>query len=170
VTVAAAARNGFYFVSPSHFGLPYGPVSGTAASDPHLSEPSLPAVTAASAEARRRGAKLRVIHVPGFLDIEAGYLLELGTPSLPKRKPEDESAKLALSEAVAKLGVEADCAIVYGRPAATILRAAEGLGAELVVVGTHGRTGLARIALGSTAEKVVNGAHCSVLAVRLAIG
>ena len=40
-------------------------------------------------------------------------------------------------------------------------------GAALVVVGTHGRTGLARLTLGSTAEQIVERAPCSVLVVRL---
>ena len=39
---------------------------------------------------------------------------------------------------------------------------------ELVVVGTHGRTGLVRLTLGSTAEQVLERAPCSVLVVRLA--
>ena len=47
-----------------------------------------------------------------------------------------------------------------------ILEATEGLPADLVVVGTHGRTGLSRLALGSVAEAVVRGAGCSVLVVR----
>jgi nucleotide-binding universal stress UspA family protein len=53
-----------------------------------------------------------------------------------------------------------------GPAAATILQAAEELPAQLLVLGTHGRTGLKRLALGSVAEKVVRGAHCSVLVVR----
>jgi universal stress protein A len=48
-----------------------------------------------------------------------------------------------------------------------ILEATEKLSADLVVVGTHGRTGLGRLVLGSVAEAVVRGARCSVLVVRL---
>jgi nucleotide-binding universal stress UspA family protein len=54
-----------------------------------------------------------------------------------------------------------------GPAAAAILGAASELPAQLVVVGTHGRTGLSRIALGSVAEAVVRAAPCSVLTVRL---
>ena len=43
---------------------------------------------------------------------------------------------------------------------------AKRVGADLVVVGTHGRTGLARVALGSVAERVVALAPCPVLTVR----
>jgi universal stress protein A len=52
--------------------------------------------------------------------------------------------------------------------AATVVNLAEEMKAELIVVGTHGRTGLSRLALGSVAESVVLHAHCSVLVVRLA--
>jgi nucleotide-binding universal stress UspA family protein len=55
-----------------------------------------------------------------------------------------------------------------GSAAAAILSAASELPAELVVVGSHGRTGLNRVALGSVAEAVVRAAPCSVLTVRFA--
>ena len=57
--------------------------------------------------------------------------------------------------------------MTHHHAAAAIVAKADELEAELVVVGTHGRTGLARMTLGSVAEQVVGHAHCSVLAVRL---
>lgn len=53
-----------------------------------------------------------------------------------------------------------------GDAAAGIIDAANEVGADLVVIGTHGRTGLARLALGSVAANVLRHAHCSVLVVR----
>jgi nucleotide-binding universal stress UspA family protein len=53
-----------------------------------------------------------------------------------------------------------------GRAAQTITEVAEEIGADVVVMGTHGRTGLAHMLLGSVAEKVVRLAPCSVLTVR----
>jgi len=53
-----------------------------------------------------------------------------------------------------------------GRSAQTIADAAAEIGADLVVIGTHGRTGLAHMLLGSVAEQVVRLSPCSVLAVR----
>lgn len=53
-----------------------------------------------------------------------------------------------------------------GRAAQTIVEVAKEIGAELVVMGTHGRTGLAHMLLGSVTEKVVRLAECSVLTVR----
>jgi nucleotide-binding universal stress UspA family protein len=51
-------------------------------------------------------------------------------------------------------------------PANEILRYAESANIDLIVIGTHGRTGLARVVLGSVAEDVVRRAPCPVLIVR----
>lgn len=56
--------------------------------------------------------------------------------------------------------------IVLGRPEVEIHATAKELGADLIVVGSHGRHGLALI-LGSTANGVLHGASCDVLAVRV---
>jgi universal stress protein A len=53
--------------------------------------------------------------------------------------------------------------VAYGKPATEILAIAERLGADLIVIGTHGRGGLAQLVLGSVAEKVVRHAPCPVL-------
>lgn len=59
---------------------------------------------------------------------------------------------------------EAD--VAAGAPAETIVRIAQERGADLIVMGTHGRTGLSHVLLGSVAEKVVRLAPCPVLMVR----
>jgi nucleotide-binding universal stress UspA family protein len=56
--------------------------------------------------------------------------------------------------------------VVTGDPAATLVRVAEDHHADLVVLGTHGRTGVTRILLGSVARNVMQHAACSVLVVR----
>jgi nucleotide-binding universal stress UspA family protein len=56
-------------------------------------------------------------------------------------------------------------AVETGSPAAQIVRYAERVGADLIVLGTHGRTGVSRAILGSVAERVVRTAGCPVLAV-----
>jgi nucleotide-binding universal stress UspA family protein len=53
-----------------------------------------------------------------------------------------------------------------GEPAAEILSYAERSGVDLLVLGTHGRTGLEHALMGSVAERVVRKAHCPVLTVR----
>ena len=54
-----------------------------------------------------------------------------------------------------------------GSPAGVIARTAEEEGADMVVVGTHGRSGLDRLLLGSVAERVVRLAPCPVLVVKM---
>lgn len=55
--------------------------------------------------------------------------------------------------------------VAAGPPAETIVRVARECGADLIVVGTHGRTGLSHALMGSVAEKVVRLAPCPVLTV-----
>ena len=53
--------------------------------------------------------------------------------------------------------------VVFGTPAETIVNFAADNGFDLIVMGTHGRTGLAHMFVGSVAERVVRTAHCPVL-------
>jgi nucleotide-binding universal stress UspA family protein len=53
-----------------------------------------------------------------------------------------------------------------GTPVEEILNAARETSADLIVMGTHGRTGLPHVLLGSVAERVVRSAQCPVLTVR----
>jgi nucleotide-binding universal stress UspA family protein len=61
-------------------------------------------------------------------------------------------------------GVRARGLLLEGQPSSRILHAARGAG--LLVMGTHGRSGLARFILGSVASRVVAGARCPVVTVR----
>ena len=60
-------------------------------------------------------------------------------------------------------------AIVSGIPYEEIIRKAEDSGASLIVLGTHGRTGLDHLIFGSTAERVVRSASCPVLTIRMPV-
>ena len=74
----------------------------------------------------------------------------------------------SVRERVARFGIPPErVAVLYGRPATEIQAQAEKIGADLVVVGSHGRHGLARVMLGSTANGVLHGAKCDVLTVRI---
>ncbi|MET0852943.1 MAG: universal stress protein [Candidatus Rokuibacteriota bacterium] len=63
-------------------------------------------------------------------------------------------------------GVRAKGTVLDGPPAETIARAARAARAGLLVIGTHGRTGITRIAMGSVAGRVLRIATCPVLTVR----
>jgi len=67
---------------------------------------------------------------------------------------------------VRRAGIESDSIIVEGIPFQTIIDTAQDQHADLIVMGTHGRTGLTHIFMGSVAEKVVRLAPCSVLVTR----
>ena len=60
-----------------------------------------------------------------------------------------------------------ECMIVPGLPYEQIISQAEDKSADLIVLGTHGRTGLDHVLFGSTAEKVVRKSSLPVLTVRL---
>jgi len=63
-------------------------------------------------------------------------------------------------------GVEADCVIWQGAAGEAILAAAESVGADLIVVGSHARGGLGRMVLGSVSDHVVRHAPVPVMVVR----
>jgi nucleotide-binding universal stress UspA family protein len=60
--------------------------------------------------------------------------------------------------------------LLEGDPAAEIVRYAHDAGMDLIVMGTHGRTGLERLLMGSVAEKVMRESPCSVMVVKLPRG
>jgi nucleotide-binding universal stress UspA family protein len=77
---------------------------------------------------------------------------------------ERELPKVAECDECAGLNVEE--LIVYGDAAAEIVRVARERSVDLIVIASHGRTGLGRILFGSTAEAVVRHASCPVLVVK----
>ena len=132
-----------------------------------FSDPALPAVEAGAAEARRRKADLTIIHAIDLLPVMSPYYGEfLGMPPMGLGDQMRELWQQRLDECVHRFKAKGGGLLRNGPAASTILSAASELPAELLVVGTHGRTGLSRIALGSVAEAVVRAAPCSVLTVR----
>ena len=139
-----------------------------------FSDPSLPAVAAAGDEARRTGARLTIFH-----SIDLGLSLAEGMPeplatapfgfSTGVQEKLRETVDGKLASALAHCGIEGDRAIAFGPAGPAILHHAERIHAELIVVGTVGRTGLPRLLLGSVAEVVTRSAPCSVLVVRLSV-
>ena len=92
--------------------------------------------------------------------------------SWPLREMEDtivqETVK-NIREQVAPYGIDPErVATRIGRPAAEIRAHAEKVGADLIVIGSHGRHGLPGMLLGSTANGVLHGAPCNVLTVSIA--
>lgn len=122
------------------------------------------AADAAGAIARDLGARVTLLHV---LAPPIGVAGELGYVPPPVGETR-RSAEAMLREARSRFpaGVEVD-EVVYddGDPAVRIVAAAEGVGADLIVIGRHARGPLARLILGSTADAVVRRAPCAVLTI-----
>ncbi len=66
-------------------------------------------------------------------------------------------------------GITVELAVAGGVPADVILSRAKAGGFDLIVMGTHGRTGLRRLLVGSVAEAVIRGAPCPVVTVHLPV-
>lgn len=73
-----------------------------------------------------------------------------------------EALDLAIAD-LARAGFRAQPMVRVGEPAATIVSVAHEVDAQLIVLGTHGRTGLERVLDGSVAEAVLRQAPCAVL-------
>lgn len=133
-----------------------------------LSEAAFPAVERAKLEAELRGASLHLLHVMDFSSLGwAAAAGPLGGFSVPIPAAQMADMRRLAEDALQGLGgPKATVHVVEGSPKRGIVATAESLPASLVVVGTHGRTGLARMALGSVAEAVARVAHSSVLVVR----
>jgi nucleotide-binding universal stress UspA family protein len=67
---------------------------------------------------------------------------------------------------LAAMGIKADIVIKDGHPAEKIIDTAEEIGADLIVVGSHGRHGAKRFFLGSVSAKIVEHAPCHVLVIK----
>ncbi len=135
-----------------------------------FSDASLPAVEAAVMEASRRHVPLCLLHSVDLRPIEwAGMPMAFPVPTVSQHVADELRADLLtrLQASLERFRAEGECLVVDGPAAHAIVKAARDLPAELVVVGTRGRTGLSRLTLGSVAEAVLSSAPCSVLVVRL---
>lgn len=123
--------------------------------------------------ARLTGARLRLIHVVDELSfaMSAGYgLTYTGDVLNVLREAGAEILSNAVTQAMAA-GLEADSVLndsFAGRVCDLVLAQAKAWGADLIVLGTHGRRGVGRMFMGSDAENVVRGATTPVLLVRAA--
>jgi len=125
-----------------------------------FSECSDKALEYAAALAGEFAAKITLLHVvqpyPGVPDF-----YNLPVESLPDTKEDLEALRKTVGDAV-------DCqtSVRFGKPATEIIDAASDLDVDLIILSTHGHTGVTRAILGSTTEQVVRRAGCPVLVVR----
>lgn len=123
----------------------------------------------AVALAKENRAELLLVHVllPPTPFIGDGYVSPKTYEELEaaaRRGAQRQLAKLLAKAKKATAKVRA--VLIEGVPYSQIARAARGKRADLIVMGTHGRTGLSKFFLGSVAERVIAMASCPVLTVR----
>jgi nucleotide-binding universal stress UspA family protein len=101
-----------------------------------------------------------------YLPVSAGTI----TPNFPAvgelQKISEESLKVFAADHLDDLDPPAVTKVLTGRPAEEITNYAKEIGAQMIVIATHGQSGLAHFLLGSTTEGVVRHAECAVLTVR----
>ncbi len=134
--------------------------SGSAAASPY-----------AAALARRFGGRLHLAHVapgaPALMVPAADYI-----PAYPREAPsqadvlhETERKLFALAHSPQFAGLRSETVVGEGKTAAEIVRIAGDRDVDLVILGTHGYTGLDRLLLGSVAEQLLRTLPCPVLTV-----
>lgn len=137
-----------------------------------FSESAGAAVAEAAAEAKRHRCELTILHsvelmfVPVALDggMAVEFSREAAAPDLRRRIDREVYQRLAASLAAHE--VTGDRIVRHGPASATIVDTALAIEADLLVVGTIGRSGRAQFLIGSTAEGVARRAPCSMLVVR----
>lgn len=135
-----------------------------------FSEDAAAALDAAIELTRRFDAKLELLHVYQLdyyysaSSVGGGIVLP-GTFRDDIRKAMEARLK-ELSHQVAEQGVKVNVRAIQGTPSQAIIDEAERLGADLIVMGTRGQSGLMHVLMGSVAERTVRAAHCPVLSVK----
>lgn len=127
------------------------------------------AVEVATGLAKTFGARLLLLHayhLPAQLAMPDQVMIPQeywdGIRDAAMRKLEEYRAQAG------KAGVEADVELVAQAPSYAIQEIAETSGADLIVMGTRGHTGLKHVLLGSTAERTVRLSPCPVMTVKAA--
>lgn len=157
----------------------YAPGSGKKEPGPGLilvavdfAEDSKEALAWASQEADRRGAQLLILHVihdpataPGsYRDEDADMLRPMA--DVAGEMMEAFMAEVRAANPASRALAGAETKLVAGLPSGRIVEVAEAFGAQLVVVGSRGLTGLPHILLGSVAERVAQLAPMPVVVVK----
>lgn len=119
--------------------------------------------------AKRLGSSIHVLHVIDDASFTAVYPDAISVELAGVRAQLTDEAKRrldALADRCTARGVPATSEVIVGRPARAISETAAARGSDLIVMATHGRSGLAHLMLGSVAERVLRTAPCAVLTVR----
>lgn len=133
-----------------------------------FSDSSSKAIRYGAEFAQRFGAELILVHILElpFYPVEQG--LGMVPPGMPDEVIPEVESRLAEERAAA--GVDAAIAVRLivreGKPFVELIRLAREESVDLIIIPTHGRTGLPHLLIGSTAERVATQATCPVLVMR----
>ena len=116
----------------------------------------------ACALARDYGARLVLIHVTPTPIVPVPFVTIPAEPVDVREKLLEQLANMRSSDSILTM----ERHLKEGDPATEILQFAEHIRCDLIVMGTHGRTGLGRLFVGSVAEQVLRKASCAVLTVK----
>ena len=120
------------------------------------------ALSHAETLAKQSGARLVIVHVEEPPLAYGGGELYYGLP-----EPNSERIQKMLEDVRPRdPAVPFEHQLTMGDPAGEVVRIAGDEGCEMIVMGTHGRTGLTRLLMGSVAEQIVRRAPCPVLIYR----
>lgn len=132
-----------------------------------FSEHSDAALDDAIALAKSFGAALHIVHAYHFpIEMGAPYEVSLPDDYLEAVRQVVHRKLEAAAEKVAAQGIEVKWHLVPVPEASAIAKLADEVGADLIVIGTRGNTGLGHVLLGSVAERTIRIAPCSVLTVK----
>jgi universal stress protein A len=133
-----------------------------------FSDPSVRALQVARDIALRLNARLNIVHFVPMRIMDMG--MEGGVDFIEEMHQKDlEEAKLKLDKFIKNHTTQDDEVEQYlqsGEPAAEINNMIKEVGADMVVMGTHGRTGLKHLLMGSVAESILHAVEVPVLCVR----
>lgn len=126
---------------------------------------SVAALKLATSLARDSGAKLWIVHVS---EPRPAYTVAGIYASLPSGNEFAESSEELQKVVPADPQVAFEQRLIIGSPAEELVKFAANHAVDLIVIGTHGRTGVLRLLMGSVAEAVLRHAECPVLTLRAA--
>jgi nucleotide-binding universal stress UspA family protein len=107
---------------------------------------------------------IHVVYVVDHHSAPAG--LAKSPPGAPDLLADDAATELTVVEEIAReRSMVIDTHVLYGHPAEQILDYAQRVGADLIVAGTRGRTGLARVLLGSTCEALIQKSRIPIMTI-----
>jgi universal stress protein A len=135
-----------------------------------FSPPSDRALLYAKALATEFTAPLELLHVIEDRLMAGPWPTEVYLGELPRIREnlvkEAERRLAETIESLANYGIKSTGQVLIGSPSQVIIEQADATNADLIVMGTHGRTGITHLLIGSVAERVIRHARCPVFVVR----